>query len=192
MPAGVYSWEVKDANGCTLSVEFEITSPAPFDVEVRLEKPACPGGDNGELVVLPKGGVVPFVYLWKDTRLSGDRVTGLSAGTYELEIQDASGCIGVGQGIVPESIPAIRMPTGFDPRQAPGTYSGVSPCETSFTLWIYNRWGQLIYSGSEGWDGTVNGEDAGVGTYTYMVRYQFVLEGVAKSQEMRGGFTLVR
>lgn len=192
MPQGNYAWEVKDANGCIIPVNFEITSPAALEVDVRLEKAACPGGSNGELFVMPKGTNGPFIYLWKDSRLSGNLVTGLSAGTYELEVMDASGCISIGKGTVSESAPEVRMPTGFDPRQAPGLYQGVSNCETEFQLWIYNRWGQLIYSGTEGWDGKVNGEEALPGTYTYFVRYEFALEGISQFEEKRGGFTLLR
>ncbi|WP_026967449.1 PKD domain-containing protein [Algoriphagus terrigena] len=192
MPQGEYAWEVHDANGCVLPINFEITSPAPIEVEVRLEKPACPGGSNGELFALPKSGAGPFVYLWKDLNLSGDFVTGLSAGVYDLEIRDAMGCIGVGQGIVREAGPAVRMPTGFDPRQSPGIYQGVANCDTAFSLLIYNRWGQLIYSGVDGWDGKVNGEEAPTGTYSYYARYDFELEGVSASEEYRGVFTLIR
>jgi PKD repeat protein len=192
MPSGNYAWEVRDANGCMLPLNFEISSPTPLEVEVRLEKPACPGGSNGELLALPKGGAAPFVFLWKDSRLSGNQVTGLSAGTYELEVEDATGCISIGKGIVREAPPEVRMPTGFDPRQVPGVYQGVSSCEADFYLWIYNRWGQLIYTGTEGWDGTVAGEDAGVGTYSYLVRYTYLLEGKESSSEKRGTFTLIR
>ncbi|GAA0880099.1 hypothetical protein GCM10009119_30690 [Algoriphagus jejuensis] len=192
MPSGIYTWEVKDANGCVIPVNFEITSPIALEVEVRLEQPACPGGSNGELLALPKGGSGQFTFLWKDSRLSGNRVSGLSAGVYELEVVDATGCISIGRGVVSEAEPEIRMPTGFDPRQSPAVYQGVSSCESDFDLMIYNRWGQLIYSGASGWDGKVSGEEAATGTYTYFVRYRFELEGVTTYKEMRGGFTLVR
>jgi hypothetical protein len=194
MSQGNYDWEVKDANGCIIPVSFEITSPAALEVEVRLEKPACPGGSNGELFVLPSGSNGPYLYFWQDPRLlgSGELVTGLSAGTYDLEVRDASGCVSIGQGVVSENAPQVRMPTGFDPREAPGIYQGVSNCDTEFELFIFNRWGQLIYSGVTGWDGTMDGEDVGTGTYTYFVRYSFELEGVSQVDEKRGTFMLIR
>jgi gliding motility-associated-like protein len=192
MPQGKYDWVVKDSNGCQIPVNFEITSPAALAVDVRLQKPACPGESNGELFATPSGGSGPFLYQWKDAGLSGNLVTGLSAGTYELQVVDDSGCVSIGKGIVKEAAPQVRMPTGFDPRQAPGLYEGVSNCQTDFQLWIYNRWGQLIYTGTTGWDGTVSGDLAPLGTYSYAVEYTYALEGVTEKTTIRGTFTLIR
>jgi gliding motility-associated-like protein len=44
-----------------------------------------------------------------------------------------------------------------------------------FTMEVYNRWGQLVYSGTDfsaGWDGNWNGEPAEVGAYFYTVRME--------------------
>src|SRR5690606_25346502 len=76
MPSGQYTWLIQDGNGCSIPVNFEITSPIAMEVEVRLERPSCPGGTNGELIVLPAGGAGPFNYLWKDPTLSGNLATG--------------------------------------------------------------------------------------------------------------------
>jgi hypothetical protein len=192
MPQGQYNWLILDGNGCSIPVVFEIISPIPPEVEVRLERPACPGGSNGELIVMVAGGSGPYTYRWKDPALSGNLVTGLSAGTYELEVVDAGGCVSIGSGKVSEAAPDIRMPTGFNPSQAPGVYQGVSSCEIDFNMSIYNRWGQLIYSGDAGWDGKIDGDDAPLGTYTYSVHYNFALGGVPQSKQLRGGFTLIR
>jgi PKD repeat protein len=190
--AGQYDWKVIDANGCSIPVAFEITSPPALVVDVRLEKPACPGGSNGELFAVPQGGSGPFIYLWRDSSLSGNFVSGLSAGSYELEVRDVSGCVSVGKGIVKEAAPQLRMPTGFDPRQSPGLYQGVSNCDLNFELWVFNRWGQMIYSGTSGWDGMVYGELAPTGTYSYLIRYSFSLEGIQETVEERGVFSLIR
>jgi len=194
LPQGNYDWEIKDSNGCLIPVTFEITSPVALEVDVRLEKPACPGGSNGELFAIPSGGSGPFIYLWKDSNLggNGNLVTGLSAGTYELEVQDAAGCLSIGRGTVNEAAPQVRMPTGFDPRQGTGLFQGVSNCETDFELFIYNRWGQLIYFGNMGWDGTISGEKAPIGTYSYTVNYRYDLEGMAEVNNIKGSFTLIR
>lgn len=41
-----------------------------------------------------------------------------------------------------------------------------------FDIWIYNRWGRLVYHSSDpgkGWDGRINGKPASVGTYYYII-----------------------
>ncbi|TDQ19184.1 gliding motility-associated-like protein [Algoriphagus boseongensis] len=192
LPQGKYSWKVTDGNGCIVPLEFEITSPSPLEVDVRLEKPACPGGSNGELLALPKGSFGPYFYQWKEVSSSSAYVTELAKGIYELEVTDSKGCVSIGKGEVKEAAPIIRMPTGFDPRKDNGIFKGVSNCETSFDLWVFNRWGQLIYFGKEGWDGTVSGKDAPSGTYSFSVSYYFELDGSQQISNIKGYFTLVR
>jgi PKD repeat protein len=189
---GRYDWKVVDANGCVIPVPFEITSPPALVVNVRMEKPACPGGSNGELFVNPAGSSGPFIYRWSNVSLNGQYVTGLAKGEYELEVEDNLGCVSLGKGTVLEEAPQIRMPNGFIPSQSPGFFAGVSNCTTRFELSVYNRWGQLIYFGDEGWDGMISGESASPGTYSYSVNYYYQLEGKPLQQNLRGSFTLIR
>jgi gliding motility-associated-like protein len=62
-----------------------------------------------------------------------------------------------------------------------------------FSLQIFNRWGQLVYSGTdplEGWDGTSNGTAAEAGTYMYYLRFEGGTKGVAHTR--KGDITLIR
>lgn len=188
---GSYDWEVIDANGCILPIAFEITSPAPLEVDVRMEKPACPGGSNGELLAIPSGGNGPYVFTWEQGNTSQDLIS-LQRGSYQVSVLDGDGCISVGQGRVVERSPQIRMPTGFDPANNAPIYQGVSNCEVNFQLWIYNRWGQLLYTGNTGWDGLVDGNEAPTGSYSYLVSYSYTIEENPEIQEKRGVFTLIR
>lgn len=190
IPSGKYTWEVTDSNGCKIPVAFEITSPAPLEVEVRLEKPACPGGSNGELFAFPSGGVGPYVYSWENQLTFGNQLIGIPKGNYNVSVTDKIGCVSLGVGEVIEKSPVVRMPTGFYPKNGE-LYQGVSDCEIVFDLWIYNRWGQLIYSGASGWDGLVGGEAVPTGNYSYLMRHTFVLDGKVEVIEKRGTFTLI-
>jgi hypothetical protein len=54
-----------------------------------------------------------------------------------------------------------------------------------------DRWGQEVFRTTtiaEGWDGKIGGRDAGMGVYTYYVKYRSI-EDV--SIEERGNFTLL-
>ncbi|MBN7816398.1 PKD domain-containing protein [Algoriphagus pacificus] len=187
---GTYEWELIDANGCVLPISFEIISPPAMEVEVRLEKPACPGGSNGELLAFPEGGNNPYIYTWENPLGVGNQLIGVPKGNYNISVLDKLGCVSLGVGVVKEAAPALRMPTGFNPQE--GIYQGVSNCEVSFELWIYNRWGQLIYSGAEGWDGMTNDQESPSGSYSYLVQYSFPLDGEIQTIEKRGAFTLIR
>ncbi len=189
---GNYDWKILDSNGCSIPVQFEITSPPPLQVEVRLEKPACPGESNGELLAIPQGGSGPYVFLWGNPSLSGEFVTGLSKGVYTVDVQDVAGCVSKGSGTVLEEAPKIRMPTAMNPGQFPDLFEGVSNCKVEFLLTVYNRWGQLVYSGNSAWDGTLSGESAPLGTYSYSITYTFILEGKTEINNLKGSFLLVR
>jgi hypothetical protein len=54
LEAGVYEINIQDANQCHVQSDFTIGSPMPLEVEVRIEKQSCPGGNNGALLAVPK------------------------------------------------------------------------------------------------------------------------------------------
>ncbi|TVP42783.1 MAG: PKD domain-containing protein [Mongoliibacter sp.] len=190
LPFGFHEFEVLDANLCQLQVSFEIEETPAETFEVRVQKPTCPGESNGELLAIPDARFGPLTYSWEFDGSSDALLAGVPSGTYEVEVQDSRGCISVGIGILLEEGPKVRMPTGFNPEE--GLYEGVSNCETSFTITIFNRWGQMIFTGNSGWDGKIADRDAPMGSYSYLVRYDFILNGEQKSEEQRGIFTLIR
>ena len=54
---------------------------------------------------------------------------------------------------------------------------------------IYNRWGQLVYSGNEGWDGTFKGKALNPATFVYKIDYRLI-NGLSNS--FTGNVTLYR
>lgn len=185
----IYAWEVTDANGCKIPIDFEITSPPPLVVDVSLAKTACPGQADGELLVVPSGTQGPFDYLWTPTSQTTDLATGLAIGSYEVQVTDAAGCISFGTGSVIEEAPKIRMPNAFNPKE--GLFTGVSTCVVDFSMTIYNRWGQLIYAGNKGWDGKFAGKEAPVGTYSYSTTYSYSIEGSSIQVTFKGAVLLI-
>lgn len=62
-----------------------------------------------------------------------------------------------------------------------------------YLLSIYNRWGQLVYTGTNaetGWDGTFNGQMQDIGTYMYTIDFTVGTEGIHHYQ--KGDVTLIR
>ena len=65
---------------------------------------------------------------------------------------------------------------------------------TSYELYVYNRWGEEVYSGDStagatGWDGTYNGELLDLGVYVY---YAKVILSDGSEIMPKGNITLLR
>ncbi len=90
---GKHTVTVTDANGCTATAEVVITEDIlPLAVSLNeIGSIKCHGGAEAALTVQVSGGKAPFKYQWSDAKLSGDKVQGLTAGTYQITITDAAG-----------------------------------------------------------------------------------------------------
>ncbi|MBN3582378.1 PKD domain-containing protein [Algoriphagus aestuarii] len=186
---GMFAHTVVDSRGCSMVLEGEIGGPLPLELSFSEEKPGCPGGSDGVLEVLVKGGTEPYTIAWENG-LTGNKISGLSSGEFSVIVTDVNGCVISGEGKISESKPQVRMPTGFNP--ANGIYEPITNCTISYQLFIWDRWGQLIYSGSEGWNGQFRGSSLPLGTYTYKIDYKFPLEGNVGMDSNSGTFTLVQ
>jgi gliding motility-associated-like protein len=103
--------------------------------------------------------------------------TGLYAIT--LKVTDINGCSDTAtKSIFLTPILKFFMPNAFYPNnngrndiyRPGGVFQGIN----DYTISIYNRWGELIYSGTdpiEGWDGTFGGKTCPNGVYIYKIRY---------------------
>lgn len=190
LTVGRYSLSVYDQINCEFPIIFTIDSPLPLTAEFEAERFPCPGFSNGNLLATPQGGVAPYALSWLHNGTSGILLTGISSGNYGLNITDAAGCSQIVYGEMQETTPQMRMPTGFNPMN--GLFKGVSNCDVSFLLMVFNKWGELVYLGTDGWDGKMNGKEVPTGSYTYLTEYSFALDGKIQSRQIRGVFTLIR
>lgn len=96
-----------------------------------------------------------------------------------------------------ECIDGIYLPTGFSPD---GAGNGLNENLTiivgknvlNFTLYIYDRWGNLMLQTSEEdfkWDGTYKGEDCNAGVYAYILEVKYI-DGSTETRS--GNITLIR
>jgi len=97
--AGTYNLTVTDTNNCTKVQTVTISQPADIVITTDLEKDiTCYNGSDGEIQVTINGGTLPYIYNWTTSDGSGlvlgaeDQNT-LSAGTYNLEVEDKNGCV---------------------------------------------------------------------------------------------------
>src|SRR5574343_417700 len=91
----------------------------------------------------------------------------------------------------------IYLPTGFSPNGSGNDLNEslviiVGKDVKSFTLSIYDRWGNLMVNTSDKnykWDGTYKGQPCNTGVYAYILDVQFI-DG--KSETRSGNITLIR
>ncbi len=94
LPAGPYQLSLTDANGCLYLEEFLITQTEALRANFEVQDAACPGEANGSLRVIPSNGNPPYQYTWLDQPTNNSPArSNLSAGTYDLQLTDANGCM---------------------------------------------------------------------------------------------------
>jgi gliding motility-associated-like protein len=105
LSSGSYSLSVTDSNGCIDTYSpVEIEENFVISVEVDTSSTSmlsCNGDDNGKIYLNIEGGnPFPGDYYWLfvndpdfSQQITSDSITGLSAGTYNLSVQDANGCV---------------------------------------------------------------------------------------------------
>ncbi|GAB4420065.1 MAG: hypothetical protein OHK0039_33220 [Bacteroidia bacterium] len=92
LPPGFYALTLTDANGCQTVVSAVITEPTTLGATTVMTH-----SDNGTTIgsafVEATGGTFPYTYSWNTSPVqTGDSVTGLAYGTYEVTVRDYYGC----------------------------------------------------------------------------------------------------
>jgi len=90
-PAGGYIVTATDANNCTATAAYSISQSAPIAIDsVNIVGVSCT--DSGSISVLATGGTGTLTYKWNPGNLTGNSITGISAGGYTLTVTDINGC----------------------------------------------------------------------------------------------------
>ena len=91
---GVHTVDVTDATGCTQNFDIAVSNTGgATSATVISEDATCFGACDGEASVTPVGGIAPYTYLWVPGGQTTPSLTGLCAGTYNVQITDSAGCI---------------------------------------------------------------------------------------------------
>lgn len=182
---GVYTVTVTDGNQCTATAT-QRTDVYCLNVNATASKTTVNRGDSTILNVdtINSNYIPSLKYVWTpDSSITNptNATTGAkpnSTSTYTIvATDDLHGCIASDTITIGVVVPGLyRVPTGFTPNGDGGNdffypYFPPGSSATVNVLRIYNRWGQLVYSGSvsPGWDGKVGGQKAPYDTYTYYI-----------------------
>jgi hypothetical protein len=104
LPAGTYTIQLTDANGCTISAQTTITQPDTLVAGGAFVNPTCSGFNNGSIDLTVNGGTIPYIYQWSSGATTQD-LAGISAGSYDVTVTDANGCQVTAQFVLTEPNP---------------------------------------------------------------------------------------
>ncbi len=193
--SGVYTLEV-DLKGCK---EKHTVSALIQDVRQNLDEDVMLCDDEVVYITLKANAVSGGSILWSNGS-TAPNVLVTDTGTYWVTVS-APFCIGSDTMTVAGKVCECKfgMPSAFSPN-GDGHNDVLRPwiqpeCQVkTFEIAIYNRWGQLVYSGVDplgGWNGQQDGAPCEVGTYMYKMGFA----GGTKSEQQRflnGDITLIR
>ena len=188
---------VIDNNDCRDSVLRIITVKPPPDVNLG---PDTLISYKGSITL--NAGFLGAYYYWstgEDTRtitlnnLRKDTLVGVEV-NYE-------GCNGYDEILISVADPpptSLYMPNAFSPNgdSKNDIFKPVSKNVDKFKMYIYNRWGALIYETndpSNGWDGKFNGSECSLGVYIWKIVYDNMgIEEDVTNKTLLGHVILVR
>lgn len=102
--AGTYVVVVTDTKGCTGTDTVQLYDiPGPTLDSVSTVNVSCYNTATGSATVFPKGGTLPYTYLWNDpSAQTTAQATGLVDGTYGITVTDANGCVATSTATITE------------------------------------------------------------------------------------------
>ena len=91
--AGLYSVDVTDANGCTVTLNINVISPPALVPNLTVTNASC-GLCDGTALLAPSGGTAGYTYSWSGgaTPLTANN-SSLCSGLYTCNITDGAGCV---------------------------------------------------------------------------------------------------
>ncbi len=153
LPAGTYTINVEDAQGCQIDSTVVVTEPPLFVISSSGTDPLCHGDSNGQVIVTATTGIVPITYSYNGSiATSSNTLSNLPNGTYTIEATDANGCIALDTVMLTE--PA-EMLIGLS--IIPISCYGASDGQISFT----------VANGSPPISTSLNGSPMAVSNFSY-------------------------
>ncbi|MBN2682733.1 MAG: choice-of-anchor J domain-containing protein [Bacteroidales bacterium] len=116
-----------------------ITVTAPANLSASSTNVACFGGNTGSIDLSLSGGTSPFTYTWSTTASSQD-ISGLSAGTYTVTVNDAAGCSSTTSATISQPSSALSATTSSTQASCGESNGSVSVSATGGTAGYTYLW----------------------------------------------------
>lgn len=92
VPSGIYNVVITDAQNCNLQVNTSINQPSSaITVNAVLQNIDCIGSGTGNIQLITTGATPGYTYLWSNGQTTAT-ISNLTAGVYNVTVQDALGC----------------------------------------------------------------------------------------------------
>jgi gliding motility-associated-like protein len=92
--AGSYTIVVTDSRNCSLTTSVGVSNFNGPTLSVSSQNDvSCAGGNSGSATVVASGGAGGYIYLWAPSGGNNSSASNLAAGTYSVQVTDASQCI---------------------------------------------------------------------------------------------------
>lgn len=188
---GVYHFTV--TNGfCVLKDSFTVIYHL-LPLNLGPDKFICE--DNQDTIILDAGNHSHF--LWTPANPDQRNFFVTKPGTYRVYVIDSTCYAEDSIHILSKCPPNIYVPNAFSPNKdgINDTFKIKGTDITKFQMKIFNRWGELIYSGTDftdGWTGNQLGNKAPDGLYHYEISYDGIYENIIYSKYLKGIVYLLR
>lgn len=143
---GTYLLQAASEGGCSSVAQIEITGPAQLDIEVATfydESTAA-----GTIAVSAvSGGTPPYSIYWPSQPQSGDSLSGISLGTYVVQITDAAGCSQEFELLLTTAVQSINVPQ-LNCYPQPATEFVTMQCAEHFNWKLFDSRGNELQNSS--------------------------------------------
>lgn len=163
LAAGFYTCTITDANGCTITKNFTITTTNTLTATASQSDVLCNGANTGSAKVVPSGAPGPFTFVWAPSGGSAATASNLTAGNYSVTITSSNGCSIVKNFTISEP-PALVV----TPSQTNLKCNGATNGSASVTVMGGTGNYTYLWSPSGGTAATATG--LGAGTYTVTIK----------------------
>jgi gliding motility-associated-like protein len=213
LAAGNYSVVVTDVNGCHGEAPLTVGNVGTLTDTLTASPNVILAGEVVHLFANASSDTAITSYTWypadsldfsacgTPSVCSSPTVRPTQTQDYVVTVVNARGCsLTDTVRVYVSAQPSAFIPTGFTPNgdHLNDKFEFDILGATTVNVQIWNRWGQLVYSnpaqvnglnGSDGWDGTFNGQPVAYDTYTYQFDVTY-FDG--HHQTMAGTLTVMR